>query len=173
MSRTKNVLLNWYSSMKKKSRKILIIFDIKNWLWKSNYARTALFDTYQYANSQNSIISFDYSLFLGKNLSNFLFPEWKLHNSWITIAYSLPSNFLKALVVVFWKSSLRTMVRDSCFLFLLVPLSLLDTHDVCCNISNIFVNLSSFHLSKQNNCTLAYYDKYYTFYFMINYGLWN
>ena len=27
--------LNWYSSMKKKLRKIRIIFDIENWLWKS------------------------------------------------------------------------------------------------------------------------------------------
>ena len=29
------VPLNWYSSMKKKFRKIRIIFDIENWLWKS------------------------------------------------------------------------------------------------------------------------------------------
>ena len=36
MSLTKNVLLNWYSSMKKK-RKIWMIFDIENWLWKSNF----------------------------------------------------------------------------------------------------------------------------------------
>ena len=33
---TKNVLLNWYSSMKKK-RNIRMIFDIENWLWKSNF----------------------------------------------------------------------------------------------------------------------------------------
>ena len=35
ISITKNVPLNWYSSMKKKLRKIRIIFDIENWLWKS------------------------------------------------------------------------------------------------------------------------------------------
>ena len=35
MSTTKNMPLNWYSSMKKKLRKIRIIFDIENWLWKS------------------------------------------------------------------------------------------------------------------------------------------
>ena len=35
MSITKNVPLNWYSSMKKKLRKIRIIFDLENWLWKS------------------------------------------------------------------------------------------------------------------------------------------
>ena len=35
MSITTKMPLNWYSSMKKKSRKIRIIFDIENWLWKS------------------------------------------------------------------------------------------------------------------------------------------
>ena len=33
---TKNVVLNWYSSVKKKIRKIRMIFDIENWLWKSD-----------------------------------------------------------------------------------------------------------------------------------------
>ena len=33
---TKNVVLNWYSSMKKKIRKIRMIFDIENWLWRSD-----------------------------------------------------------------------------------------------------------------------------------------
>ena len=37
MSISTNVLLNWYSSMKKKFRKIPTIFDIENWLWKSNF----------------------------------------------------------------------------------------------------------------------------------------
>ena len=36
MSIAKNVLLRWYSSMKKKLRKIRMIFDIEHWLWKSN-----------------------------------------------------------------------------------------------------------------------------------------
>ena len=35
MQITKNVLLNWYSSMKEKLRKTWIIFDIEKWLWKS------------------------------------------------------------------------------------------------------------------------------------------
>ena len=35
MSIIKNVLLKWYSSMKKKFGKIRIIFDIENRLWKS------------------------------------------------------------------------------------------------------------------------------------------
>ena len=34
----------------------------------------------QYSNSQNSIISFDFSWFLAKNLSNFVSLPWKLHN---------------------------------------------------------------------------------------------
>ena len=33
-----------------------------------------------YSNSQNSIISFDYSWFLAKNLSNVVSLAWKLHN---------------------------------------------------------------------------------------------
>ena len=35
MSITKNVSLKWYPSMKKIFRKFWIIFDIENWLWKS------------------------------------------------------------------------------------------------------------------------------------------
>ena len=34
---TENVLLKWYSSMKKKLRKIWMIFYIENWLWKLNF----------------------------------------------------------------------------------------------------------------------------------------
>ena len=34
---TKNVLLEYHSSMKKKIRKIRIIFDIENSFWKSNF----------------------------------------------------------------------------------------------------------------------------------------
>ena len=33
---TKNVVLNWYSSMKFFFRKIRTFFDIENWLWKSD-----------------------------------------------------------------------------------------------------------------------------------------
>ena len=32
----KNVLINWHSAMKKKLRKIRMIFDKENWLWKSD-----------------------------------------------------------------------------------------------------------------------------------------
>ena len=37
MSITNNVLLNWYYLMEKKLRKLRMIFDIENWLWKSNF----------------------------------------------------------------------------------------------------------------------------------------
>ena len=37
LSITKNVLLKWYSVMKKWFKKILIIFDMRNWLWKSEF----------------------------------------------------------------------------------------------------------------------------------------
>ena len=33
---TKKVVLNWYYPVKKKFRKIRMIFDIENWLWKSD-----------------------------------------------------------------------------------------------------------------------------------------
>ena len=70
MSITKNVPLNWYSSMKKKLRTIRMIFDIENWLWKSNcgtFWQLAI----------NPKLKF---WFLGKNLSDFVSPVWKLHN---------------------------------------------------------------------------------------------
>ena len=37
MSITEKLLLNWYFSMKKKFRKIRTIFDVENWLWKSEF----------------------------------------------------------------------------------------------------------------------------------------
>ena len=37
---------------------------------------------WQLANSQNSIISFDFGWFLTKNLSNFVSLPWKLHNQY-------------------------------------------------------------------------------------------
>ena len=70
MSVAKNVLLNWYSSMKKKLRTVPMIFDIENWLWKSNFGTF-----WQLANNFLWVC-----WFLGKNLSNFVSPVWKLHN---------------------------------------------------------------------------------------------
>ena len=78
MSITKNVLLCWYCSMEKKKRKIPMIFDIENWLWKSK----ALFDTsplHQFSKFNNFLWL---RRCLGKNLSNFVPPAWKLDNSY-------------------------------------------------------------------------------------------
>ena len=40
-----------------------------------------------YTNSQNSMITFDYSWFLAKNLSNFVSLPWKLHNRYCHSEY--------------------------------------------------------------------------------------
>ena len=78
MSITTNVLLNWYSSMKKKIQKDSddfwhrkLTLKVKFW-----YFLTAP----HYSNFQNLVISFEYSWFLAKNLSNFVSLPWKLHN---------------------------------------------------------------------------------------------
>ena len=57
------VLLNWYSSMKIKLRKIPMIFDIENWLWESKF---------------NNFLWVCW--FYGKNLYDFVSPDLKLHN---------------------------------------------------------------------------------------------
>ena len=47
----KNVLLNWHFLTKKKFRKIQMIFDIENWLWKSNFGtfwQLAIMETIRY-----------------------------------------------------------------------------------------------------------------------------
>ena len=77
MSITTNMLLNWYSSVKKNQkdsddfwhRKLTL--KVKFW-----YFLTAP----HYSNFQNLVISFEYSWFLAKNLSNFVSLPWKLHN---------------------------------------------------------------------------------------------
>ena len=66
MSITTNVLLNWYSSMKKKFRKIPMIFDIENWLWKSNFGTfwqpktfLILYPSFENSTTGNAIIYID------------------------------------------------------------------------------------------------------------------
>ena len=69
MSITKKVLLNWYSLMKKKLRKILMIFDIENWLFDSSpLIQNSKFNNFLWV-----------CLSLFKNLSNFVPSAWKLH----------------------------------------------------------------------------------------------
>ena len=50
---------------------------------------------HHYSNSQNSIISFNYSWFLAKNLSNFVSLPWKLHNKYCHTKYYLCKNHTK------------------------------------------------------------------------------
>ena len=62
----------------KKLRKIQIIFDVENWLWKSNFGTFLHLPIL--VNLQNWMISFDFSWFLAKSISNFVYLPWKLHN---------------------------------------------------------------------------------------------
>ena len=61
----------------KKMRKIQIIFDIENWLWKSNFGQNfGTFDTSpltQFSKFNNFLWE---CWFLGKNISNFVPPAW-------------------------------------------------------------------------------------------------
>ena len=74
---SKNVLLNLYSSIKTKQKDLddfwhrKLTLKVKFW-----YFLTAP----HYSNFQNLVISFEYSWFLAKNLSNFVSLPWKLHN---------------------------------------------------------------------------------------------
>ena len=71
-------------SMKKKIRKIPMIFDIHRKLTlkvKFLYFLTAP----HYSNFQNLVISFEYSWFLAKLLSNFVSLSWKLHDQYCHI----------------------------------------------------------------------------------------
>ena len=74
---TKNVLLNSYSSMKKYQKH-------SDDFWHRKLTLKVRFWHFltlpHYTNSQNSMISFDYSWFLAKHLSNFVSLPWKLDN---------------------------------------------------------------------------------------------
>ena len=81
MSITKNELLNWYSSMKKKIEKDSDNFWYRKLTLKvGRLSDFALFDTSpleKFSKFKNFLLL---CWFLGKNLSNFLDPVWKLHN---------------------------------------------------------------------------------------------
>ena len=74
MSITKDMLLNWYSWM----RKITIPFDIENWLWESNFGN--FWHLSNWSDSQNSIISLEYVDSLVKLFVILYPPLEKLHN---------------------------------------------------------------------------------------------
>ena len=63
--------------MNQKLRKIRIIFDIENWLWKSNFGTIWHLPLTQFSKFNHFVWV---CWFLGKNLSNFVPPVWKLHN---------------------------------------------------------------------------------------------
>ena len=67
------MLLDWYSSMKKKSERF-------RWFWHRKL--TSKVKIRHFLTIQNSKFNnfFLVCLFLGKNLSNFVSPLWKLHN---------------------------------------------------------------------------------------------
>ena len=74
---TKNVLQNFYSSMKK-IRKIWIIFNVENWLWKSDFGTFWHLPITPILKIQwFHLTTVD---FQPKNLSNFVSLPWKLHN---------------------------------------------------------------------------------------------
>jgi hypothetical protein len=79
MSITKNVLLNWYFLMKKKLRKIRMIFDIKI---DFESQILALFDSSPLIQNSKFNNFFWVCWFLGKHLSNFVSSVWKLHNQY-------------------------------------------------------------------------------------------
>ena len=65
-------------------RKIRIIFDIVNWLWKSNFGTFDPSPLTQFSKFNNFLWV---CWFLGKNHSNFVPPVWKLHYSYCHISH--------------------------------------------------------------------------------------
>ena len=92
MSITKNVLLNWYSSMKKKIEKDSDDFWHKKLTLKVKFWH--FFTPPHYTNSQISIISFGYSWLLGKNPSKFVLLVQKLDNLNLPLNKSRKMQFL-------------------------------------------------------------------------------
>ena len=77
MSITKIVLLNHYSLMKERMRKIRMTLRVKFW----HFLTPSL---YQFSKFNDSIWV---CWFLGKNLSNFVSPAWKLDNPYCHILH--------------------------------------------------------------------------------------
>ena len=101
MSIPKNVLHNSYSSMKKKQkdsddfwrRKLTLKVKFRHFLTPPHYT-----------NSQNSMISFDYCWFLAKNLLDFVFLSWKLHNQYCHNPHSCPFVVTTTSEIFFFKN---------------------------------------------------------------------
>ena len=63
----------------KKIWKILLIFDIENWLWKSDFGTFWQIDTMSIQQIQSFPLGHHW--FLAKNISNFVSLSWK-HDTW-------------------------------------------------------------------------------------------
>ena len=97
MSTTKYLLLNWYSPMKKKIRKIQMTLKVK-----SNFGT--------FWQLPSLVISFNYSWCLAKNLSDFISLPWKLHNRYCHTVSS-PQTFKN---VQFTRNYFATLVLLYC-----------------------------------------------------------
>ena len=70
-----------------------MIFEVENWLWKSNFG---IFWHLPISNSQNSTMSSAYFDSYEKNLTYFVPPTWKLHNPYYhTNKYHAYKKFLR------------------------------------------------------------------------------
>ena len=70
----------------KKNLKILLIFDVENWLWH-------FLKNHRYVNSENTIISFEYIDFLPK-ISLILYPSLENTTTHTTIILTNQSKYL-------------------------------------------------------------------------------
>ena len=129
------MFLKWYSSMKKKIRKIRMIFDIENWLWKSNFGTFWQLAINPKLKTQNS--KFNNFLwvcwFLGKNIFLILYPLLENSTTRIAILYR---NLLKGLW--FW-----TYVFLPCFHHVYDKLFLYEVQKFFF-ISSLQVNFNNF-----------------------------
>ena len=85
MTITKNLFLNWYSSMKKIFRKIRMIFDIENWLWKSDLG--TFWQPMWTSVKVKSKIIFILLIFLLKSSPCWLTPAKLHHCTEVTLTY--------------------------------------------------------------------------------------
>ena len=76
------------------------IFDIENWLWKSNFGTFWHPPLHQFSKFNNFLWV---GWFLGKKLSNFVPPAWKLDNLYYNIIHLQFLCFHKCECSLFWK----------------------------------------------------------------------
>ena len=103
---TLNIPLNWYFSMKRKLRKIWVIFDIENWLWKSEIGISLDLERmliWQKKNPWKSAIFLSNKLpFDAKVDEKFLNVIYLSYFSWICWAWDICC--LSSISICFWRS---------------------------------------------------------------------